>query len=80
MLKDVISRKKVNDPSMLQDITRFMLSNVGNVLSIKKISDTLTSDGRPISYHTVQNYLDSLIESFIFYNNSILSLSILLLI
>ncbi len=67
MLKDVISRKKVNDPSMLQDITRFMLSNVGNVLSIKKISDTLTSDGRPISYHTVQNYLDSLIESFIFY-------------
>lgn len=43
-----------------------MFSSVGNVLSVKKIADTLTSNGRRISVHTVESYLDSLVESFIF--------------
>lgn len=66
ILKDIISRKNISNVEMLKSITRFMLSNVGNILSVKKISDTLTSDGRPISVHTTQNYLDALVESFIF--------------
>ena len=41
-----------------------MFSSVGNVLSVKKIADTLTSNGRSISVHTVESYLDSLVESF----------------
>lgn len=67
ILKDVISRKKIADSAMLQSVTKFMLSNIGNLLSVKKIADTLTSDGRSISTHTVENYLQSLVESFIFY-------------
>lgn len=43
-----------------------MFSSVGSVLSVKKIADTLTSNGRSISVHTVESYLDSLVESFIF--------------
>lgn len=66
ILKDIISRKKISDSSMLQSVTKFMLSNIGNILSVKKISDTLTSDGRSISVHTVESYLDSLVEGFIF--------------
>ena len=33
---------------------------------MKKIADTLTSDGRSISVHTVGSYLDALVESYIF--------------
>ena len=51
---------------MLKTVAKFMFSNIGNCLSIKKIADTLTSDGRPISVHTVENYLDSLVESYVF--------------
>ena len=43
-----------------------MFSSVGSVLSVKKIADTLISNGRSISVHTVESYLDSLVESFIF--------------
>ena len=43
-----------------------MFDNIGNTLSIKKIADTLTSDGRSISPHTVENYLEALVESYIF--------------
>ena len=43
-----------------------MFSSVGSLLSVKKIADTLTSNGRPISVHTVENYLNALVESFVF--------------
>jgi len=66
ILKDVVSRKKIADTSMLQGITKFMFANIGNLLSIKKIADTITSDGRKISVHTVDNYLEALVDSFIF--------------
>lgn len=66
LLKDVVSRKKIADVSILQSITRFLFSSVGNLISTKKIADTLTSDGRKVSVHTVESYLESLIESFIF--------------
>ena len=66
IVKDIATRKKIADTSMLRSISEFMFSSVGNVLSVKKIADTLTSNGRSISVHTVESYLDSLVESFIF--------------
>lgn len=66
ILKDVSQRRRIADTSMLRTVAKFMFDNIGNCLSIKKIADTLTSDGRSISVHTVENYLDSLVECFIF--------------
>lgn len=66
ILKDVAQRRKIADISMLKTVAKFMFNNIGNCLSIKKIADTLTSDGKPISVHTVENYLDALVESYVF--------------
>ena len=66
IVKDIATRKKIADTGMLRSVSEFMFSSVGNVLSVKKIADTLTSNGRSISVHTVESYLDSLVESFIF--------------
>lgn len=66
IVKDIATRKKISDTGILRSISEFMFSSVGNILSVKKIADTLTSNGRSISVHTVQSYLDSLVESFIF--------------
>ena len=66
IVKDIVARKKIADASMLRSISEFMFSSIGNLLSVKKIADTLTSNGRSISVHTVESYLDSLVESFIF--------------
>lgn len=66
ILKDVEQRRKIADISMLKTVSKFMFNNIGNCLSIKKIADTLTSDGRAISVHTVESYLEALVESFIF--------------
>lgn len=65
VLKDIVARKSISNVLMLEDVIRFMFKNIGNLVSIKKISDTMTSDGRKISTHTVENYLSSLIDSYI---------------
>ena len=65
ILKDIAQRKKIIDTSILKTITKFMFNNIGNCLSIKKIADTLKSDGRSISVHTVENYLEALVESYV---------------
>lgn len=66
ILKDVALRKKISDTSMLRTVAKFMFDNIGNCLSIKKIADTLTSNARSISVHTVESYLEALVQSYVF--------------
>ena len=67
VLKDIMARKKINDVFMLEAVIRFMFDNIGNLCSMKKITDTMTSDGRKISIHTVESYLSGLVDSYILY-------------
>lgn len=67
VLKDVVSRNKFSDTMMLQSIVRFLADNIGNLSVFKRISDTMTSLGRKITSHTVENYVSALIDSYIFY-------------
>lgn len=67
VVKDIATRKKISDVSMLESVTRFMFDNIGNTLSIKKIADTMTSDGRKIDVKTVEKFIDGVTESFILY-------------
>lgn len=67
VLKDVVARHKISDPMMLESIVRFAFDNIGNELSTKKISDTMTSGGRKIEVKTVEKYLKALMECYILY-------------
>ena len=67
ILKDVISRKKITDVMMLESVIRFLADNIGNPLSTKKISDTMTSNGRSINVRTVESYISAFMDSYIVY-------------
>lgn len=67
VLKDVVARKKVADVFMLDSVIRFIFDAIGSIVSIKKISDTMTSAGRKISAHTVESYIEGLTESFVLF-------------
>ena len=67
VMKDVMQRKKINDAMMLESVVRFMMDNIGNTLSTKRIADALTSFGRKIDVKTVERYIQALCESFILY-------------
>lgn len=67
LVKDVIKRYGINDIMMLESVARFLFGNVGNIVSTKKISDTLTTEGRKTNTFTVERYLSALKNSFILY-------------
>ncbi len=62
--KDIIARNKVSDIFVLEDVIKFVFDNIGNIVSSKKISDTLTSNGRKVSRPTVDAYLNYLINGY----------------
>ena len=70
VLNDIVQRNRVQDPAMLSCVIRFMFDNIGNLCTIKKIADTMTSAGRKISNHTVENYLEGLTNSLLMYRVS----------
>jgi len=65
--KDIISRNNINNKLLLESILKFIFDSIGSNISTKKISDTLTSKGLSISNHTVENYIEAFLESYLIY-------------
>ena len=61
------SKRKVNDLALLRNIASFLANSVGSPVSIKSIADYLISSGRRVSQNTVDDYVDALIEPYLFY-------------
>lgn len=66
-MKDVVERNKLLDAILLEKILRFLMSNIGSLISSKKIADFLTSQGTKITHNTVLNYLQMLENAYIIY-------------
>ena len=67
VFKDIMARNKITDKTLLENIIKFIFDSIGSPISTKKISDTLTSKGISISNHTVENYINSFVESYLIY-------------
>ena len=67
LIKDVATRERIKDISVLESIVKFLCSNIGSPVSVKKISDAINASGRKISVNTVENYLRALYQSYMFY-------------
>ena len=70
IIKDVMTRKKITDESMLKSIANFALDNIGSLVSTNNIANTMTNDGRAINVRTVEKYLEGFVESFFLYKAS----------
>ena len=61
------SKRKITDIALLKTIAKYLASVIGNPVSVRSITDYLISNGRKISLNTVNDYVEALTESFIFY-------------
>lgn len=72
-------QRQVTDATLLQKIVRFLADNIGSNISVSSIGNTLVNEGllddknrdggrqgKP-STHTVQAYINTLLESYFFY-------------
>lgn len=67
ILKDVVGRLRISDVKMLQSLIKYVFANVGSLLSVNKISNSMTSFGRKIDNKTVERYLTGLLDSLLIY-------------
>lgn len=69
-------RKKITDPVLLRKIVLFLADNIGSNISVSSIGNTLVKEGLledgkrkgTPSAHTVQAYVDALLEAYFFYD------------
>ncbi len=67
LLKDIVARLKVSDVNVLENVTKFLLHNIGNRISPTKIAATLKSQGKGVDQKTVDRYLRGLTDSLMVY-------------
>lgn len=67
IVRDIIRRYKIRNVNLLNKLVDFMMDNIGNITSIRKISDTLTSNKIKTNDKTVGKYIDYLCNAFAFY-------------
>lgn len=67
--KDIIDRNNIKDIALLENIIKFLATNIGSPVSSTKISDYLNSNKivSKSNHQTIDNYLNMLEKSFIMY-------------
>ena len=68
IVKDVVSRSGISDVSLLKNIVKYLCSNTGSPISTANITTHINNSGRKITQKTVDKYVKSLVDSFLFYN------------
>lgn len=67
--KDIIERNNIKDISLLENIVKYVSSNIGSSISANKVSDYLNSNKivEKSNHSTIDNYLKMLENAFIVY-------------
>lgn len=82
VVRDILEREKrrgqkhITDPVLLRKIILFLADNIGSNISVSSIGNILVNEGLLVdakrkgnpSVHTVQAYVNALIESYFFYD------------
>ncbi|MBO5349311.1 MAG: ATP-binding protein [Clostridia bacterium] len=66
-MKDVVEKNKLIDASLLEKVLKFLMSNIGSLISSKKIADYLVSQGTKVTHNTILSYLTMLENAYIIY-------------
>ncbi|MDR1728771.1 MAG: ATP-binding protein [Acidobacteriota bacterium] len=67
ILKDIAPRQSSFSPTLFDSVLSFVFDNIGNLSTVNKISDTLTSMGRKTGRTAVENYVSGMVDSFLVY-------------
>lgn len=66
LLRDVVARYQIRDVALLERIARYLADNCGNITTARGISTYIKSQHLTCSADTVQNYMQWLVNAFMF--------------
>jgi predicted AAA+ superfamily ATPase len=67
VLKDVIQKNNIRDPELLERILIYIMDNIGQIFSAKKVTDYLKSQGRKVGTESVYNYINALEDAMVLF-------------
>jgi predicted AAA+ superfamily ATPase len=67
VIRDIRQKYKIRNVVLIDKIAKFMMDNISNMTSSRKIAETLTKNADNINHKTVGAYLEYLCNAFAFY-------------
>ena len=67
VMKDVIQRNAIRDAELLERVFAYLMENVGQIFSAKRIADYLKSQGRSSSLDAIYGYIHALEQGMVLY-------------
>ena len=64
---DISARQSIYSEESYLEVVNFLIDSIGSNVSAANIANTLKSNKKPIDNKTVSKYIDSLVESYLFY-------------
>ena len=64
---DISARRSIYSEESYLEVVNFLIDSIGSNVSAANIANTLKANKKPIDNKTVSKYIDSLVESYIFY-------------
>ena len=67
IVRDIVKKYRLKNEPLLHELIDFLMDNIGNVTSVRSITDTLSSNKTKVDHKTVGKYMDALCKAFAFY-------------
>jgi uncharacterized protein len=64
---DISARRSIYSEESYLEVVNFLIDSIGSNVSAANIANTLKANKKPIDNKTVSKYIDSLVESYLFY-------------
>ncbi|MDO5329592.1 MAG: ATP-binding protein [Coriobacteriia bacterium] len=67
IIRDIVNKYRIRNEQLLNLLVDYLMDNIGNLTSLRKIQNTLASNGIKADHKTIGKYIDYLCKAFAFY-------------
>lgn len=67
VVRDIVKKYKIRNVPLLNELIDYLMDNIGNITSIRTITDTLASNRTRADHKTIGKYAEYLCKAFAFY-------------
>lgn len=67
IVRDIVKKHRLRNEPLLHELIDFLMDNIGNVTSVRSITEALSTNRTPVDHKTVGKYVDALCRAFAFY-------------